>query len=105
MNQEKDFGDTEENLPDLGYNLDVMNQTALINFFNAHSGPGLLDKAEKLFPTTPYGYLMATLDLAVYARYKVYAMDARLAGNIQVASKLESLCDRIYVRLPRYARW
>ena len=45
-------------------------------------------------------------DLLVrYARDKADAMEARAAGNVEDAQRLERRCDRIYQRLPAWARW
>jgi hypothetical protein len=44
-------------------------------------------------------------NLAEYARNKASAMENRLNGNIERALYYESLCDGIYRRLPRWARW
>ena len=43
--------------------------------------------------------------LAQYAKIKAAAIEARLAGNINVAMAREQECDSIYARLPRNLRW
>ncbi len=40
-----------------------------------------------------------------YARIKSSAISYRLAGDIQVAMDLEGGCERIYRKLPEWARW
>ena len=61
--------------------------------------------ADLLFPDKPLGYGAATLRLGEYATYKARAMDARTAGRIPEALRLEAICDRFYQRLPSFARW
>lgn len=44
-------------------------------------------------------------DLGDYAHNKADAMRQRLDGNIGAAVTHERLCDIIYKKLPRWARW
>lgn len=61
--------------------------------------------ARVLFPRRPRRYVATTADLAHYAWNKQAAMRCRLAGEIARAIVYETICDRIYDRLPEYARW
>ena len=40
-----------------------------------------------------------------YAAIKARAMRARLAGDVQIALRLESACDRLYQTLPESLKW
>lgn len=51
------------------------------------------------------GRLIAVINLRQYLWNKYTAMGLRLAGNINRALEYEGICDRIYNRLPDYARW
>jgi len=43
--------------------------------------------------------------LAAYADRKAGAMRCRIAGNITKAVELEASCERLFDRLPEWARW
>lgn len=43
--------------------------------------------------------------LARYAFYKAKAMMRRRRGFIREATRYEAICERLYLRLPRAARW
>lgn len=43
--------------------------------------------------------------LAFYARKKATAIRTRLSGEINIALKSEKNCDRLYNKLPQWARW
>jgi hypothetical protein len=62
-------------------NIDAMNVDELIEF---RSNVMLLDE---------------------YAMHKRYAIEYRLAGDIVFAQNHERVCERIYNRLPAWARW
>lgn len=51
------------------------------------------------------GLALGLRELECYARNKAEAMRARLAGKIDEATSLEAKCDRIFERLPDWARW
>ena len=51
------------------------------------------------------GHVKATRDLGNYACNKAVAMACRERGEIQTAEIYESICERIYARLPIWARW
>jgi hypothetical protein len=53
----------------------------------------------------PVQYLQVRDDLADYASTKAAAMEERSSGNIPRALELEGKCERIYARLPEWARW
>lgn len=61
--------------------------------------------ARSLFPERPKGYMAATAALGHYAHNKAVAMRERAAGRIETAVVYETICDRIYERLPEYARF
>lgn len=61
--------------------------------------------ARELFPSRRAGYRRATADLANYAANKSTAMSCRLRGDISTAEVYEHICERIYRRLPEWARW
>ena len=61
--------------------------------------------ARELFPDRPKGYCTVTRDLGHYACNKAVAMDRRLNGEIDAALIYESICDRIYIDLPHWAKW
>jgi len=44
-------------------------------------------------------------ELSSYAANKLSAMRARLAGDIDQAMGHETICDRIYGRLPEGVKW
>lgn len=43
--------------------------------------------------------------LECYVRNKSHAMKARANGDIERATELEAKCERIFERLPDWARW
>lgn len=58
-----------------------------------------------MFPARPAGYARETKNLARYAWNKATAMRCRAGGKVNEAAQYESICDRIYARLPEFARW
>ena len=61
--------------------------------------------AAELFPTKPARYVRVTRDLANYASNKGTALACRARGDIPAAQVYEGICERIYAKLPAYARW
>ena len=61
--------------------------------------------ASRLFPDKPKGYVGTMQTLACYASNKATAMGCRLSGNIQSALVYENIADKVYDRLPEYAKW
>lgn len=61
--------------------------------------------ARAVFPDRPKGYVRTCKTLAHYACNKAVAMGLRTKGQIDRALVYEHVCDRIYDRLPEYARW
>ena len=57
-----------------------------------------------LFPERPDRYVAATTSLGLYASNKATAIRCRLQGDISTAQMYEGICDRIYSRLPAYAK-
>lgn len=51
------------------------------------------------------GYTKVYRNLGHYAANKATAMRARVRGDIISAQMYESICDRIYERLPTHVRW
>jgi hypothetical protein len=58
-----------------------------------------------MFPDRPKGYVTATRNLAHYAWNKSTAMRCRLIGRITDALIYEEICEKIYARLPDFAKW
>lgn len=79
-------------------NLDAMTHDELMTFWHKHQ-----NGRANLF--TGKGSRTATNDLSCYASNKATAMSCRLRGDIQTAQMYEGICDRIYGRLPEFARW
>ena len=87
-------------------NLDGMNADDVREFaVVATRGIRPIALARKLFPSAPKGYVRATRDLGHYAWNKFTAMTLREEGKIEGASSYERICDGIYDRLPKYAKW
>jgi hypothetical protein len=61
--------------------------------------------ARELFPEQPKGYVSAMYDTGNYAWNKYTAMQCRLRGEIDPALMYEAIADRIYEKLPEFARW
>jgi hypothetical protein len=51
------------------------------------------------------GLIFPLEQMALYAKVKLAAMEARLAGSISVAQAREAECDAIYLKLPEKWRW
>lgn len=79
-------------------NLDAMTHDELMAFWLKHQGG-----RANLF--TGRGSRTQTGNLACYASNKAVAMGCRLRGDISTALMYEGICDRIYDRLPEFARW
>lgn len=47
----------------------------------------------------------AVATLLWYVKYKIYAVEARLCGNITAALTEEASADSAYADLPNYAKW
>jgi hypothetical protein len=83
-------------------NLDAMSANELMDFWFKHqSGRG----HPELFPGRGKGVVTATHNLASYASNKATAMQCRIRGEIESAMMYEGICDRIYAKLPDFARW
>lgn len=83
-------------------NLDCMPESELVEFWQRHQS-GRNYRA--LFPAGGRGTKRAAADLANYASNLATARACRLRGNIQTALQYESIADRIYDRLPGFAKW
>lgn len=85
-------------------NLDAMPRSELQSFCRAiQLAPHV--EARKLFPSKPRGYTMATKRLRAYATNIIEAQCFRERGEITAALEYEAVCERIYQRLPTFARW
>ncbi|WP_372395281.1 hypothetical protein ABMY26_06645 (plasmid) [Azospirillum sp. HJ39] len=96
---------SENNIP----NLDAMTREELMEFWRKWQRDGSRKEAAAMLGCSkgerPVGYIKAADNLANYACNKATAMGLRLEGKIQAAVDYESICDRIYQRLPEHARW
>jgi hypothetical protein len=86
-------------------NLDCATPDELMAFWSRTNSVRPISFARQLFPERPKGYVGVTRDLGCYASNKATAIELRLDGKIQDALMYEGICDRIYDRLPEYARW
>jgi len=86
-------------------NLDGCFPEELWEFWQAVNSVRPIRKARELFPNRPKGYVRVTKDLGNYAANKATAMKCRLDGQIQSAIMYEDICEQIYNKLPRYAKW
>jgi hypothetical protein len=83
-------------------NLDAMHTDDLWEFWKTHQNGR---KYRDLFPAGGTGSKRAAGDLACYASNKATAQGLRVKGDIQRAIVYEDICQRIYDRLPEFARW
>lgn len=86
-------------------NLDCMTTADLYAFVEESKGLRPRSLARKLFPDHPKGLERATRDLHNYAWNKITAMACRGRGDVSTALHYEAICDRIYNKLPEFARW
>jgi hypothetical protein len=87
--------------PATEYNLDAMSSDELEEFLDATKPTSA---AVLLFPGRPRGYMAATFQLRCYAEKKIVAMALRKEGRVEAAQGYEAMCDRIYTRLPSWAK-
>lgn len=85
-------------------NLDAMPRSELAEWAAAIARRPL-NMARKLFPAKPAGYVKATRDLLAYADNLIEAQCFRERGAIAAAIEYEAVCERIYKKLPSFARW
>lgn len=84
-------------------NLDAMPRSELLEWAAVRKrGRG---HARALFPSQPRLYISATRILVLYADNKAAAMYCREHGDISGALMYEGFCERLYNRLPTFARW
>lgn len=83
-------------------NLDGMPHDDLTQFWMRHQAGR---KARELFPEGGKGTVRATWDLANYASNLHAVQSCRLRGDIPTALYYEDICQRIYDKLPDFARW
>lgn len=62
------------------------------------------EAAKFMFPCESGGASTITT-LLWYVKYKLYAMEARLEGNVIAAISEEESADAAYNELPPYAKW
>lgn len=77
---------------------DIMKLGDCLNVQARHAG-------RIMFPSRPTGYVMVTHSLASYAYSKAAAMRCRVRGSMVQAQTYEGICERIYTRLPDWAKW
>lgn len=85
-------------------NLDAMDETELRQIWLKFSHRSR-NTARELFPAKPKGFVVAMESLGHYAMNKATAMACRRRGDIENATMYEGIAQRIYNRLPAYARW
>lgn len=85
-------------------NLDAMHADDLFAWSHTF---GHATKAQRLeaFGRIGRGTVRALKDCANYAANKGTAMQCRERGHVQTALQYENIADKIYNRLPEYARW
>lgn len=86
-------------------NLDGMNADELWKIWQETYSVRPIRIARQWFADKPKGYVLAAKNIGHYASSKATAMMCRDRGDIQAAMMYEAICDRIYDRLPEYARW
>jgi hypothetical protein len=86
-------------------NLDGVAPSELWEFWSATNSVRPIRMARRLFPDRPKGYVAVTRNLGCYASNRATAMKCRAEGKISIALDYEAICDRIYDRLPEYAKW
>jgi len=89
---------TENNVP----NLDAMSSEDLMSFWMTYQRGR---KYRSLFPNGGPLTKTAARDLACYASNTATAKTLRLQGNIARAVVYEDIAERIYQRLPLFAKW
>jgi hypothetical protein len=85
-------------------NLDCMTDSDLAAFAESPLREPVR-KARAMFPERPRGYVTARYDLNHYAWNLKAARYCRTRGDITGAQVYEDICERIYARLPEFARW
>lgn len=86
-------------------NLDAQSIDDLWEFWKETNSVRPIRFARRLFPDRPKGYVAVTRDIGCYASNRATAMKCRLEGKIQIAIQYEDICERIYQRLPQWAKW
>jgi len=92
-------------LMDLRENLDAMPEQDLWELTQSAKHKSTRHCAEVVFPDKPRGFTTAYRQLMTYAELKEQAMRWRRIGKITSAMQNEDQCERIYNRLPDYAKW
>jgi hypothetical protein len=84
---------------------DSMTRVELVTFWY-RTDKATFEVARELFPgVTGRVVLEAVRDLGLYAANKAAARLSREMGDIETARMYEDICERIYNRLPSYAKW
>lgn len=81
-------------------NLDAMPVSELLDFWRKHRQDHTI-----LFPGGGRDTKLVNNLLCNYALNKKDAMTSRLKGDILPAASNEANCDRLYQKLPTWARW
>jgi hypothetical protein len=80
-------------------------QKELVEFWN-RTDKRTAEVARELFPTKRGAVVLeAVRNLGHYASNKAAAMLSREMGEIQTAAMYEGICERLYDKLPKFARW
>jgi hypothetical protein len=86
-------------------NLDAMGKQELIELATI-IGHGVrpIAQARQLFLGRTDGIVRQAKNIRCYCWNKATAMQCRLDGKIQEATKYEEICDRIYASMPDWAK-
>lgn len=86
-------------------NFDATDPETLWQFWTHTNRPRPIAFARTIFPDRPKGYVAVVKALGHYAANKAVAMRLRAEGQVVSALQYEDICDRIYDRLPEWAKW
>lgn len=92
--------------PAEGINLDGFFTPEELREFATSAQEHPFEMAETLFPERAPAHTMPVLKiLEQYALRKAEAMSARISGRSDLALVLEAKAERLYEKLPEWARW
>lgn len=86
----------------LNLDCDFTDSSDLMAFWYKHQRG---QNAREIFPDGGKGTRRAVADLANYASNLATARQCRARGDISTAQAYEGICQRIYEKLPAFARW
>lgn len=90
---------------DNGINLDGIDNIDILRAFAQAIDNHTRIEGRLLFPDMPVNYISATKQLKNYAWNKLTAMILRKEGYIERAKVYEDICEKVYNRLPEFAKW